>query len=130
MRMEHGELVAVVLEEPHVGIDLQLVAIRRRERVAAAHVALGNAVAQHEHAAAFVRGLLLGVRAQCRADRGGDPPHSLLPSISPPCQNGALRYFHPPSASTHATTDSSGSSSATRHATCTAAPADTPAKMP
>ncbi len=43
--MKDGELVAVVLEEPHRGIDLELVTVRRGELVATADVALGHAVA-------------------------------------------------------------------------------------
>src|SRR5262245_17006481 len=130
MRMEDGQLVALVLEEPDGGIDVELVAVRGLEPVPAAHVPLGDVVLEDEHAAALVRRLFLRVRAQLRPDRGWDYHHSTASSISSPVQKGAERYFQPPSASSATTTASSGSSSAMRRATCTAAPADTPANRP
>ena len=67
---------------------------------------------------------------QLGADLGRDYHQSTASSISSPLQNGAERYFQPPSASTATTTEPSGSSSAMRRATCTTAPAETPANKP
>src|SRR6266851_4008555 len=133
MRVEDGQLVAVVLEEPDLGVGLELVAVRRLEPVAAADVALGDAVAENDQAAAFVRCLLAAVRAQLLADRLGDYHHSVRSidsSTSSARQNSAERYFQPPSASTATMVEPSGSSSAILRATCTTAPAETPAKIP
>src|SRR5262245_2379516 len=133
VRVEDGELVAVVLEEPDLGIDLELVAVRRREPVAATDVALGDAVAEDDQAAALVRRLLARVLAQLREHRLRDYLHSVRSidsSTSSARQNSAERYFQPPSASTATTFAPSGSSSASRRATCTTAPAETPAKIP
>src|SRR5512142_3200495 len=61
VRMDDRELVALVLEEPEIGVDLQLEAVRRTGGVAAGLVALGDSVAHHEQAAALVRQLPAGV---------------------------------------------------------------------
>jgi hypothetical protein len=53
--VENGELEAVVLEEPHLGVDVELETVRRGGEVAAALVALGDAVPEHEETAGFVR---------------------------------------------------------------------------
>ena len=109
--VEDGELVALVLEEPHLGVDLELVAVRRGEPVAAADVALGDAVAEDEHAAALVRRLLGGVGVQLGADRGRDYHQSVLSidsSTSSALQKSPERYFQPPSASTATTTEPAG----------------------
>src|SRR5438067_12037093 len=128
--MEHGELVAVVLEEPHGRVDLELVAVGRGEPVASADVALGDAVPEDEDAAALVRRLFRGMRAQLVTDHDRNDHQRTASSISSPVQNGAERYFQPPSASSTTTTAPSGSSSAILRATCTAAPDDTPANSP
>ena len=91
MRVEDGQLVALVLEEPDRRVDLELVAVRRGERVPAAHVALGDTVAEDEQAAALVRRLLGGVRAQLGADRGRDYHQSTASSISSPRPRTAPR---------------------------------------
>src|SRR5215468_2051658 len=125
--MEDGQLEAVVLQEPHLRVDLELVPVRRRERVPAAEVALGDPVAEREHAAALVGRLLGRVRLQLGADGGRDHHQRTSSAISSPSQNGAERYFQPPSARTATTVDPTGSSSAIRRATCTTAPDETPA---
>src|SRR5437773_8248365 len=133
MRMEDRELDAVVLEEPDLRIDLELVAVRRLEPVAPADVALGDPVAEDDQAAALVRRLLAAVRAQLRADRlrhYHQSVRSIDSSTSSAGQNSADRYFHPPSASTAPPFEPSGSSSAIRRAPCPPAPAETPAKIP
>ena len=55
--MDDRELVALVLEEPEIGIDLELEPVRGLGGVAARLVAVGDAVAQDEQAAALVRQL-------------------------------------------------------------------------
>src|SRR5215469_2072658 len=127
--MDDCELVTLVLEEPEVGVDLELETVGRLCCVAGGLVAVGDPVAQHEQPAALVRQLPLRVLGERLADRRRDYHHSLLSSISSPCQNPADRYFQPPSARTHTTTPSS-SSPASRRATWRTAPLETPAKMP
>src|SRR5215470_5374334 len=129
VRVDDRKLVALVLEEPQVRIDLQLEAVRRLGGVAAGLVAIGDSVAQHEQAAALVRQLLPRVVGQRLAHGRRHYHHSLLSSISSPCQKPAERYFQPPSARTPTTTPSS-SSPASRRATWSTAPLETPAKMP
>src|SRR6185312_12517939 len=88
---------------------------------------------EDEHAAALVRRLLGGVGVELGADVGRDYHQSVLSidsSTFSARQKSPERYFQPPSASTHATTEPSGSSSAIRRATWTTAPDETPAKMP
>src|SRR5262249_28186681 len=123
------ELVALVLEEPELRVDLELEAVRRVCGVAARLVAVGNAVAEDEQAAALVRQLLSRVLGECLTDRRRHYHHSLLSSISSPCQKPAERYFQPPSARTQTTTPSS-SSCPRRRATWSTAPLQTPAKIP
>ena len=53
--MEDGQLVAVVLEEPVLGLGVELEAVRARGGVARGEVALGDAVAQRDQAAGLVR---------------------------------------------------------------------------
>src|SRR3954447_16746317 len=127
--VDDRELVALVLEEPEVGIDLQLEAVRRLGCVAARLVAVGDAVAQDEQAAALIRQLPSRVLGERLAHGRRHYHHSLLSSISSPCQKPAERYFQPPSARTHTTTPSS-SSPTRRRATWSTAPLETPAKMP
>ena len=55
MRVDDGERVALVLDEPQLRVDLHLEAVRRRERVAPGLEALGDAVAQEEQPARLVR---------------------------------------------------------------------------
>src|SRR5262249_19953787 len=120
---------ALVLEEPELWIDLELEAVRRLGAVAAPLVSLGDPVPKDEQAAALVGQFLAPVGRDRLAHRGRDYHHSLLSSISSPCQKPAERYFQPPSARTQTTTPSS-SSPASRRATWTTAPPETPAKMP
>ena len=61
MRVEDGELVALVLEEPRLGIDVELEAIRGFRGIAAGNVALGDAVAKRHETARLVRSLGLGM---------------------------------------------------------------------
>src|SRR5262249_10178316 len=132
MRVEDGELVAVVLEEPELRIDVELEAVRRRGAVAPALVPFGDAAAQDDQATRFVRVLRLRVRDKPPAHGGRDHHHrlrSIDASMSSAVQKSALRYFQPASASTQTTTPSS-SSAASLRATWTTAPAETPAKMP
>src|SRR5471032_2704235 len=73
------------------------------------------------------------MRSQLRANLLADYHQSVLSidsSTSVSCQNGADRYFQPPSAGTQTTVEPSGRSSATRRATCATAPDETPAKIP
>src|SRR5437868_4047756 len=62
MRVEDGELKALVLEEPDLRVELERVAVRRRCRVTTGDVALGDAVAQDDDAARLVRRLRARVR--------------------------------------------------------------------
>ena len=68
---------------------------------------------------------VMGLRS---LDDGYVPP-ILDVSTSAASQKSALRYFQPASASTQTTTPSSSSAASVR-ATCTTAPAETPAKIP
>ena len=76
--MDDGELVALVLEEPELGIDLELEAVRRLGGVAAPLVAVGDAVAQDEQAAALVRQLPPRVLGERLAHGRRHYHHSLL----------------------------------------------------
>jgi len=131
MRMEDGELVAVVLEEPELGAHVELEAVRRRGGVPAALVSLGDAVLEDDQPACFVRLFLARMLHHRPAHGGGHLYHQSVRSIdvatSSALQKSALRYFQPASASTQTTTPSS-SSAASLTATCTTAPAETPAK--
>src|SRR5438445_6417917 len=129
MRVDDGERVALVLDEPQLGVDLHLEAVRRREGVAPRLEALGDAVAQEEQAARLVRQLRAGMCGECLPHFRRDHHHSFASSISSPCQKPAERYFQPPSGRTHTTTPSS-SSAARRRATWSTAPDETPAKIP
>ena len=55
--MEDGELVAVVLQEPGLRIDLELEAVGRGGHVATRHVVDGDAVLEDDDAARLVRSL-------------------------------------------------------------------------
>src|ERR1700722_5239150 len=103
MRVEDRQLVAVVLEEPHLGVDFELVAVGRRQLVPTPDIALGDAVAEDEQSAALVRRLGCRMCVQLGADLGGDY-HQSVDSIdcstSLASQKPAERYFQPPSAST------------------------------
>src|SRR5579871_2388976 len=129
MRVDDRERVALVLDEPQLGVDLHLEAVRRGERVAPRLEPLRDAVAQEEQTAHLVRQLRARVGGERLAHLGRHYHHSLSSSISPPCQKPADRYFQPPSGRMHTTTPSS-SSAASRRATCTTAPEETPAKIP
>ena len=58
MGVEDRELVALVLEEPDLGIDLEPEPVGRRLRVSAALVADRAVVAEQDEATGFVRRLL------------------------------------------------------------------------
>src|SRR6266545_2183975 len=133
VRMEDGELVALVLEEPVLGLGPELEAVRARGGVLGGEVALRPAVSQDDEAARFVRLLRARVFLEGRAHLGRNH-HQTERSISasasgPVSQKPAERYFQPPSARI-ATTTPSSSSSASFRATCTTAPDETPAKIP
>src|SRR6476619_3080086 len=132
MRVEDRQLETLVLEEPGLGRHLELEAVRRGGCVAAADVALGDAVAEHDEPAGLVRRLGLRVGAQLRPDLGRDH-HQTVRSIdsatSSASQKSADRYFQPPSARMQTTTPSS-SSPASFRATCATAPDETPPKIP
>src|SRR5258708_36459936 len=101
MRVEDGQLEAVVFEEPELRIDLEFEAVRRRGAVAAALVARRDAVLEHDEAARLVRRLVTRVRLELTAHRGGSYHHSvrcLDVSTSSHDQQSAARYFPPPSA--------------------------------
>src|SRR5436189_419271 len=130
--MEDGELVAVVLQEPHFGIELELEPVRRFRGVAPRLVPFGAAAAEDDHPTCLVRRLGAGVLLERGANVGADHHQSwrsIAASGSAASQKDAERYFHPPSARI-ATTTPSSSSAASRRATWTTPPAETPAKMP
>src|SRR5262249_20232551 len=130
MRVEHRELVPVILEKPDERVDLELVAVRRLEGILASVVLLGDAVAERDDPAALVRRVVPRVCPQPGGDRRRDPHQGTSSAIPSPPQKGAERSFQPPSASTATTVDPSGSSPAIRRATWTTAPDDTPANSP
>src|SRR5918996_623199 len=130
--VEDGELVALVLEEPRLGVDVELEPVRGLGVVAARGVVVGHAGAEGDHSAGLVRLLCAGVLGELRTDRPGDYHQTERPiasSTSSASQKPAERYFQPPSARTHATTPSS-SSSASRSAAWMTAPDETPPKNP
>src|SRR5581483_3577212 len=113
-RVEDGELVAVVLEEPDLRVDVELEPVRRGGAVAAGFVSLGRAVAQDDDAARFVRRLGAAVLDQRGADRVADHHQSSRSIAGSTCfavesQNGAERYFQPASARIATPTPSSSS---------------------
>ena len=73
MRVEDGELVAFVLEEPDLGVDLEPEAVRRGLGVPATLVAQRLAAAQDDDAARLVRRLLVRVPLQLGANSGPNP---------------------------------------------------------
>src|SRR3954451_21758433 len=130
--MEDRQPVALVLEEPDFGIDLELEAVGRGGEVSARFVALRLTVAKHDHAARLVRSVGSGVFLEGGADLGADHHQrsaSISASTSWASQKEADRYFQPASARTATTTPSSSSAASVR-ATWTTAPAETPAKRP
>src|SRR3954470_3227430 len=133
MRVEHRELVAVVLGEPQLRVrQLELESIRRRRLVRPRLVALRPPVAKEEQPARFVRRFALGVRDELCAHAAGDHHQtvcSIEASTSSASQKSADRYFQPASARTATVVDPSRSAASLR-ATCATAPDDTPAKMP
>src|SRR6185436_12143457 len=135
MRVEDGlGAVAVVQVGPHERIDLELEVVRGRGGVAAGHVFHGDVVLEHDEAARLVRQLGVRVGHDLRANRGGDH-HQIVrsmdsaTSVSEASQKSAETYFQPASVRIVTITPSS-SSCAIFRATCTAAPEETPAKMP
>src|SRR5262249_50670584 len=132
--VEDGELVAVVLEEEVVrrsGAELEPVGAGGVVRPP--QVALGDAVPEGEETAGFVRSFRLRVVFELPRDGGGHYhqwPRSIEVSGSESAQKSADRYFQPASARMQTTTEPCSTSSASLRATCTTAPADTPAKMP
>src|SRR3954452_14677808 len=134
VRVEDGQLIALVLQEPVLRLGLQLEAVGARGRVAAGDVALRDSAPERDQAARLVRGLRLGVSAQLGADLDGDHHQTAASSSSSACasscQKPADRYFQPASARTATTVPSpdwSSSSSARRRATWMTAPEETPA---
>ena len=112
--MEDRELVALVLEEPVSGVDLELEAVRRGGGVAAADVALrrrrrAGRRARTPRSAPPSRACASSSRANARP---GSPPDGSLHralDVRRASQKSAERYFQPPSASTQTTTPSSSS---------------------
>src|SRR5688500_9369680 len=132
VRVKDGELVAFVLEDPRLGVGLQLEAVRRRRGVATRDVPLRDAVAQEDEAARLVRELGLRMLDERLPDLAGNyhqTVRSIDVSTSSESQKSAERYFHPASGSTQTTTPASRSAASLR-ATCTTAPEETPAKIP
>src|SRR5207253_3821178 len=131
VRVEDRELVALVLEEPVLGLGLELEAVRARRGVVARDVALCDTVAQGDQATGLVRGLRLRVAAQLGPDLRRDHHQTAASSSSSAAdsQKPAERYFQPASAST-ATIVPSSSSAASFRATWMTAPDETPAKTP
>src|SRR5919106_6726714 len=132
MRVEDGELVALVLEEPDLGVDLELEPVRGLRSIAAPHVLVRDSVAHQQDSTRLVGGLRLGVLRQCPPNFGGhyhQTVRSIDRSTSSASQKSAERYFQPASASTQTTTPSSRSAASLR-ATCATAPDETPAKIP
>src|SRR4029079_7122857 len=110
MGVHDRQVVAVVLEEPDLGVDLELESVPRPGGVSPGLVPDGDVFAQDEQAAGLVRSLRARVLGDRPANLVGDYHQSLVAS-SPrsPFHRGAERYFQPPSARTHATTPSSRS---------------------
>ena len=82
MGVEDGELVAVVLGEPHVRVlELELEPVRGRGRVPAGLVPLCAAVAEEDDAAGLVRRFTLGVRSELCAHALGNH-HQTVRSIA------------------------------------------------
>src|SRR5262249_26135655 len=132
--VEDGELVAVVLEEEVVrrsGAELEPVGAGGGVRPPQG--AVGGAVPGGAGAAGVVRRFRLGVLFVLPPAGGGHYhrwPRSIEVSGSGSAQKSADRYFQPASARMQTTTEPCSTSSASLRATCTTAPADTPAKMP
>jgi hypothetical protein len=61
MRVEDRELVAVVLEEPDLRIDLELEAVGRGCGITAAYVSVRDSVAHHQDPARLVGAFLCGM---------------------------------------------------------------------
>src|SRR6476619_3777170 len=132
VRVEDRELVAVVLEEPNGGIDVQLEAVRGGRTVAAGFVAFGLAVTEDDDTAGLVRRLGPRVLLERAAHLGSDHHQrsaSISPSTSSASQKEAERYFQPASARI-ATTTPSSRSAASLWATWMTAAEETPAKTP
>src|SRR5579872_7125569 len=118
---------------PRERIEVELEAIRGCRLVHGAHVLDGSVAVEQEQPAGLVRRFVSRVRGDRVADRLRDYHHSVRSIDSPTSaadQKSALRYFHPPSARMQTTTALSSSSPASLRATCTTAPAETPAKIP
>ena len=133
VRVEDGELVALVLEEPVLRVGLELEAVRAGGRVGGRRCS-ARPRRRARRPARRPRSAPRRARA-ARAPRGsrpGSPPDRLLHRglrVGSASQNGAERYFQPASARI-ATTTPSSSSAASLRATWTTAPAETPAKTP
>ena len=134
--MEDGQLEAVVLEEPHLGVvHAEVEAVRRRRRVDAGDVPLCDAVAKHEEAAGLVR--RLGVRVLDPvpgASRRALPPDGVLHHALG-LRAGVRRPRSRPRGTSsrrrraRRRSTPSSSSSARRCATWTTAPHETPANI-
>src|SRR4051812_9762924 len=100
MGVEDSELVAVILEEPHRGIDVELETVRRGGAVAAGFVALSRSATEHDDTAGLVRDFDPRVFFEGGAHLGADHHQrsaSISPSTSSASQKEADRYFHPAS---------------------------------
>src|SRR4029453_7892460 len=135
VRVEDGQVEALVDQEHVVGRSRpEAEAIRARRLVYPGAVLDWGSVLEDDQPAGLVRQLGARVLGDRRPHRGRDH-HQTVVSIdsatrsSGASQKSALRYFQPPSARIVTTTPSS-SSSASRRATWTAAPAETPPKIP
>src|SRR5438874_697217 len=117
MGVEDREFVALVLEKPDVGIDVELEAVGRSGTVAAGFVARGLAASEDDDAAGLVRCFGSGVRLEGGADLDADHHQRsafISPSTSSASQKEAERYFHPASARIATTTPSSSSPASLR----------------
>src|SRR5215213_9615471 len=118
MRVEDRDLEALVLEEEVVGVArLELEPVRAGELVFGRQVPLGDAVPEREQAAGLIRRFGSCVLDQLVADGGRDhhqTEFSIADSTSSAAQNGADKYFQPPSARMPTTTPSPTSSASLR----------------
>ena len=118
VRVHHRELVALVLEEPDLGVrHAQLEPVRRGGVVDPRHVPLGDAVLEDEQPARLVRRVRPRRAPDRQARRVGDyhqTVRSIDSSTSSASQKSAERYFQPASARTQTTTPSSSSAASRR----------------
>jgi hypothetical protein len=72
MRVEDGELVTLVLQEPDLRLDLEPEPVRRRVRVPPALITHGPPIAQDDQTARLVRRLLERVPLELAPDLSRD----------------------------------------------------------